>query len=275
MLFFVREPMATIGLILFSAIVLLAIFAPLISIEPEIDLGHRLMGPSLSAPLGTDRMGVDLLTSIIWGARSSLVIAIATVSICVAIGVPIGLVAGYYRHWFCESLMRVSDVALAVPEIMVAIAITQTLGPSISTVVIALSVTYWPFWARLVYAETKSMRNEIFIESAEALGVSPWRIMLLHILPGLTSSIVIRTSVGFGATILAASTLGCLGLGPPPPTPEWGRILSESRDYLPDAWWYPLAPGLAIFITVLGFYLFGDGLRKSLNPQLRLRSERW
>ncbi|NEK20338.1 ABC transporter permease subunit [Rhizobium leguminosarum] len=225
------------------------------------------MEPSYSAPFGTDRMGMDLFMSIIWGARSTLLMALSTVGFCILIGVPIGLVAGYYRNWICDALMRLSDIAMAVPEIMVAIAIAQTLGPSAGSVIFALSITYWPFWARLVYAETRSMRNEVFIESAQALGASPWRIMILHILPGLIPSIIVRTSVGIGATILSTVTLSCLGLGPPPPTPEWGRIISESRDYLPDAWWYPLAPGLAVFVTVLSFYLFGDGLRRAFSPR--------
>ncbi|TAZ01555.1 ABC transporter permease [Rhizobium leguminosarum] len=232
------------------------------------------MEPSYSAPFGTDRMGMDLFMSIIWGARSTLLMALSTVGFCILIGVPIGLVAGYYRNWICDALMRLSDIAMAVPEIMVAIAIAQTLGPSAGSVIFALSITYWPFWARLVYAETRSMRNEVFIESAQALGASPWRIMILHILPGLIPSIIVRTSVGIGATILSTVTLSCLGLGPPPPTPEWGRIISESRDYLPDAWWYPLAPGLAVFVTVLSFYLFGDGLRRAFSPRSYGRDSR-
>ena len=262
-----RDPLATSGFIMLSAIFLTAIFAPLVFPQPEIDLAQRLLEPSFSAPFGTDRMGVDLLSSVLWGARSTLQIALSTVAICVLIGVPIGLIAGYHRHWLGDSLMRVSDIALAVPEIMLAIAIAQALGPSSTSIVLALSMTYWPFWARLVYAETRSIRNEVYIEAAEALGASPSRIMILYILPGLTSSIAVRTTVGIGATILSAVTLSCLGLGPPPPTPEWGRIISESRDYLPDAWWYALAPGIAIFITVLSFFLFGDGLRRVLNKR--------
>ncbi|MGO7188321.1 ABC transporter permease [Rhizobium brockwellii] len=262
-----RDTLAVSGAILLSIILSLALLVPLISIEPEINLGKRLMEPSYSAPFGTDRMGTDLFMSVIWGARSTLLMALSTVSFCLLIGVPIGLIAGYYRNWFCDALMRLSDIAMAIPEIMVAIAIAQALGPSASSVIFALSVTYWPFWARLVYAETRSMRNEVFIESAQALGASPWRIMALHILPGLVPSIIVRTSVGIGATILSTVTLSCLGLGPPPPTPEWGRTISESREYLPEAWWYPLAPGLAVFFTVLAFYLFGDGVRRILSPR--------
>ncbi|MFI0843061.1 ABC transporter permease [Mesorhizobium sp. IMUNJ 23232] len=261
-----RDPVALLGLVLLALLVLVALSAPLLA-PAEFDIKQRLMPPSSGAPFGTDRMGSDIFTNVVFGARVTLLIASVTVTMGVLIGVPIGLVAGYYRNWISDALMRIADIALAVPQIVLAIAITQTLGPSIESVVLALSLTYWPFWTRLVYAETRSIRNEVFIESAVALGASPWRVMVLHILPAIASSIVVRTSIGVGATILAAATLGFLGLGAPPPTPEWGRMIAESRDYLPEAWWYPLAPGMAIFLTVLGFYLFGDGLRDILDPR--------
>ena len=266
----VRNRMALFGLVLLALLLLVALSAPLFATHPAgFNLAQRLMPPSSSALFGTDRMGSDIFTNVVFGARATLLIAIVTVGSAVLIGVPIGLVAGYYNNWISDALMRIADIALAVPQIILAIAITQTLGPSIQSVVLALSLTYWPFWTRLVYAETRSIRNEIFIESAVALGASPWRVMILHILPAIASSIVVRTSIGVGATIMAAATLGFLGLGAPPPTPEWGRMIAESRDYLPEAWWYPLAPGIAIFLTVLGFYLFGDGLRDILDPRTR------
>ncbi len=266
------DGMSLCGLILLLIILFVAVFAPLLVAPPQIEIARRLIEPSLSAPLGTDRMGSDLLASVIWGARSTLVIAIATSAVGLMVGVPVGLVAGYYNNWMCDYLMRVSDIFLALPQIMAAIAITQALGPSVGTVVIALSLTYWPFWARLVYGETRSVKNETFVQSAASLGASPYRIMVLHILPTIASSIVVRTSIGIGATILSAATLGFLGLGAPPPSPEWGRMIAESREYLPDAWWYPLAPGAAIFLTVLAFYLLGDGLRDVLDPRLDDRS---
>lgn len=267
---FARDRIALLGPILLTALVLVALLAPLLANYPaEFHLAQRLLPPSSGAPFGTDRMGSDIFASVVFGARATLLIASVTVALAVLIGVPIGLVAGYYRNGISDALMRIADIALAVPQIMLAIAITQTLGPSIKSIVLALSLTYWPFWTRLVYAETRSIRNEIFIEAAVALGASPGRVMVLHILPAIASSIVVRTSIGLGATIMASATLGFLGLGAPPPTPEWGRMIAESREYLPEAWWYPLAPGLAIFLTVLGFYLSGDGLRDILDPQTR------
>ena len=206
---------------------------------------------------------------LLFGARITIAIAVIAIGVSVLIGVPIGLLAGYYRNWFSDALMRVSDIFLAVPQIVLAIAIAQTLGPSIENVILALSATYWPFWARLVYAETRSTLNETYIEASVALGASPWRVMLLHVLPNISSSVIVRTTIGMGGTILTAAALGFLGLGPPAPSPEWGRTIAESREFLPEAWWYATAPGLAIFLVVMGFNLLGDGLRDILDPRTR------
>ncbi len=270
---FARDRGALAGSIILGLLVLAAILAPVLAPFPgdvvDFHLERRLMPPSPGAVLGTDRMGGDILSRLLFGARTTLALTGIVVGSALLIGVPVGLVAGYYRNWISEGLMRVSDIFLAVPQVVLAIAIGQTLGPSIENVVIALSLTYWPFWARLVYAETRSMRNETFVEAAEALGASSWRVLVLHILPNIASPIIVRTAIGMGATILTAATLGFLGLGVPPPAPEWGRMVAESREYLPDAWWYSLAPGCAIFLTVLGFNLLGDGLRDLFDARTR------
>ena len=145
----------------------------------------------------------------------------------------------------------------------------QTFRPSIRSVILALSITYWPWFTRIVYAETRSLKNTAFLEATEALGASKLRIMLLHALPNVSSSIIVRSSIGMGFTILTAATLGFLGVGAQPPTPEWGVTIAESRQYLPDAWWYAAFPGLAIFIVVMGFNMLGDGLRDILDPRIR------
>lgn len=270
---FARDRAALIGLSLLVLLVLAALFAPLLAPFPndvfDFHIGNRLQPPSATALFGTDRMGSDIFSRLLFGARITLMLAGIAVGSALIIGVPIGLVAGYYQNWISDALMRIAEIFLAVPQIVLAIAIAQTLGPSIENVILALSLTYWPFWARLVYAETRSVRNEVFVESAVALGASPWRVIVLHILPNIASPIIVRTSIGMGATILTAATLGFLGLGAPPPTPEWGRMIAESREFLPEAWWYALAPGIAIFLTVLGFNLFGDGLRDILDPRTR------
>lgn len=268
-----RDKTALLGAVLILTLIIAALFAPILATHPadvaEFHPAERLKGPSAAHYFGTDRMGSDIYSRLLFGARITIVIALIAVGTSVLIGVPIGLLAGYYRTWVSELLMRVSDIFLAVPQIVLAIAIAQTLGPSIENVILALSITYWPFWARLVYAETRSALNNTYVEASIALGASPARVLFLHVLPNISSSIIVRTTIGMGGTILTAAALGFLGLGPPPPTPEWGRTIAESREFLPDAWWYATAPGLAIFLVVMGFNLLGDGLRDILDPRTR------
>jgi peptide/nickel transport system permease protein len=268
-----RDRSALLGLIIIAALILAATFAyPLATFPQDITTYHvpnRLLPPSATHWFGTDRMGGDIYSRLLFGARLTIMIAVIATFVSVLIGVPVGLVAGYYTNRFSELLMRVSDVFLAVPQVVLAIAIAQTLGPAIQNVILALSLTYWPFWTRLVYAETRSVRNEVFVEAAVALGASPLRVMVLHVLPSIASSLIVRTTIGMGGAILVAAALGFLGLGPPPPTPEWGRMVADSRGFLPQAWWYATAPGVAILLVVMGFNLLGDGLRDALDPRLR------
>ena len=268
-----RDPSAAFGLAIIFGLILIAVLAPLLATHPDavwnMNPRDRLLPPSEWYLFGTDRMGADIYTRILYGARLTLLIAIVAVGAALLVGVPIGLVSGWTESWFGEALNRVSDVFLAIPQIVLAIAIAQTLGPSIENVILALSLTYWPWFTRLVHAEVRSLKNETFIEAAVALGVPGWRIVLFHVLPNVASPIIVRTSIGMGFTILTASALGFLGLGAPPPAPEWGRMISEAREFLPEAWWYALAPGLAIFLVVMGFNLLGDGLRDVLDPRLR------
>jgi peptide/nickel transport system permease protein len=264
---------AALGALLVLLLIVAAIAAPYLSTHPE-DIAEfhppdRLQGPTFAHFFGTDRMGSDIYSRLLYGARITIAIAVIAVGVSVLVGVPVGLLAGYYRNWASDALMRVSDIFLSVPQIVLAIAITQTLGPSLENVILALSATYWPFWARLVYAETRSALNETYVEASIALGVSPWRVMLLHVLPNISSSVIVRTTIGMGGTILTAAALGFLGLGPPAPSPEWGRMIAESREFLPEAWWYATAPGIAIFLVVMGFNLLGDGLRDILDPRIR------
>jgi peptide/nickel transport system permease protein len=268
-----RDRSALFGLLLIAGLVLSAVLAPVLATHPddvfELHPAERLRAPGAAHWLGTDRMGADVYSRLLFGARITILIGVIAVGASLLVGVPIGLLAGYHHGWLSDLLMRVSDIFLAVPQIVLAIAIAQTLGPSIENVILALSITYWPFWTRLVFAETRSLKNEVFIESAIALGASPLRIMTLHVLPNIASAIIVRTSIGMGATILTAAALGFLGLGAPPPAPEWGRMIAESREFLPEAWWYATAPGIAIFMVVMGFNLLGDGLRDFLDPRIR------
>jgi peptide/nickel transport system permease protein len=268
-----RDRSALLGLVLILGLVLSALLAPWLATHPddvfELHPAQRLRPPSAEHLLGTDRMGSDIYSRLLFGARTTIVIGLIAVGASLLIGVPIGLIAGHYHTWVSDALMRVSDIFLAVPQVVLAIAIAQTLGPSLPNVILALSVTYWPWFARLVYAETRALQKEVFIESTAAIGASPLRLVALHVLPSVASPIIVRTSIGMGFTILTAAALGFLGLGPPPPAPEWGRTIAEAREFLPDAWWYAAAPGLAIFLTVMGFNLLGDGLRDVLDPRIR------
>ena len=268
-----RDRSAFTGLLLILGLVLSALLAPWLATHPddvfELHPSQRLQAPSAQHLLGTDRMGSDIYSRLLFGARITILIGVIAVGASVIIGVPIGLVAGHYHTWVSDALMRVSDIFLAVPQVVLAIAIAQTLGPSLPNVILALSVTYWPWFARLVYAETRNLQKEVFVESTVAIGASPFRLVALHVLPNVASPIIVRASIGMGFTILTAAALGFLGLGPPPPAPEWGRTIAESREFLPASWWYAAAPGLAIFLTVMGFNLLGDGLRDVLDPRLR------
>ena len=236
----------------------------------EFNPPGRLQTPSIEHFFGTDRMGSDVYSRILFGARITIAIAVIAIGVSVLIGIPVGLVAGYYRNWTSDALMRISDIFLAVPQIVLAIAIAQTLGPSIENVILALSATYWPFWARLLSMRKPARPStKPYVEASIALGASPGRVMIFHVLPNISSSLIVRTTIGMGGTILTAATLGFLGLGPPAPSPEWGWTIAESREFLPEAWWYATAPGLAIFLVVMGFNLFGDGLRDILDPRTR------
>jgi peptide/nickel transport system permease protein len=268
-----EDRLAVLGLAIVLALALCALFAPWLATHPdavfEINPAQRLRPPGAEHLLGTDRLGADIYSRLLFGARITILIAVIAVGTAVAVGVPLGLLAGIRDGFICNLIMRSSDVFLAVPQIILAIAIAQTLGPSLPNVILALSATFWPWFTRLVYAETRALRKETFIEATIALGASPARVIWLHILPNIVSPIIVRITLGMGFTILTAAALGFLGLGAPPPTPEWGRTIAESREYLPEAWWYAAAPGLAIFLVVLGFNMLGDGLRDVMDPKTR------
>ena len=270
---FMRDRLAITGLGFIVCLILTTILAPYIATHPRdvfaVHPAERLQGPNAKHLFGTDDMGRDIFSRVIFGSRISLLIAIVAIGVALVIGVPIGLITGYYGNRVSELLMRISDIFLAVPQIILALALAAALGPSIQNVILALSFTYWPWFTRTVYAETRSLKNSIFIEATEALGIGTWRTILFHVLPNVSSSIIIRASLGMGYTILTASVLGFLGVGAQPPAPEWGVTIANSRRFLPDAWWYATFPGLAIFMVVMGFNMFGDGLRDILDPRIR------
>jgi peptide/nickel transport system permease protein len=271
---FLRDRLAVTGLLIILLLFALAALAPYIAPDPDavytIYPAKRHEPPSADYLFGTDQLGRDILSRIIFGSRITIVIAVIAVGSALAIGVPIGLLAGYYESWPGELLMRIADIFLSIPQFVLALALASALGPSIENAILALSITYWPWFSRLVYAETISLKHSTFIEATQALGAGAPRTIFLHILPNVLSPIIVRSTIGMGYTILTAAVLGFLGVGAQPPAPEWGLAISESRDFLPGAWWFATFPGLAIFLVVMAFNMFGDGLRDVLDPRLRI-----
>ncbi len=270
---FAGDVSAVIGLVIVLATILVAAVAP--SVAPYPDDAYeshplqRLQAPSRAFPFGTDNLGRDVFSRVLLGSRAALAVAVLVVSAAMVIGVPLGLVAGYHRGVVSDAIMRVTDVVLAVPQLILALALAQLLSPSLENAMLALTLTYWPFFTRIVYAEARRLRVSVFVEALQGLNASAFRIMFAHILPNAAPPIIIRATIGMGFTILSAAVLGFLGMGATPPDPEWGLTVAESRQYLPEAWWFATFPGVAIFLVVFGFNLLGDGLRDVVDPRLR------
>ncbi len=268
-----RDVPAMIGLAIVIAVLCLAILgswlAPFPGDAAASHLARRLKPPTTMYPFGTDNLGRDIFSRVILGARGVLLVALTVVSLAMAIGVPLGLVAGYRGGWVSEVIMRTTDAVLAIPQLVLALALAQLLTPSLESAMLALSLTYWPFFTRIVYAETRRLTSAVFIDALRGIGAGGTRILFLHILPNVMSPVIVRATIGLGFTILVAAVLGFLGMGATPPAPDWGLAIAESREYLPTAWWYATFPGLAILLTVMGFNLLGDGLRDLVDPRLR------
>ncbi len=269
----VQDRVAFAGFLIVFIVILVGIFAPFFAPFPgdvkAIHLSERLQKPTLKHLLGTDEFGRDILSRVIFGTRVSFTIALIAVGACLMIGIPIGLYAGFYENSLSSVFMRIGDIFLSVPQIVLALAFASALGRSMPNIILALSVTYWPWFSGIVFAETRKVKKSVFIEATVALGASSSRTIFRHVLPNVLSPIIIRSTVGMGYTILTAAALGFIGVGAPPPTPEWGIAIADARQYLPEAWWCATFPGLAIFLTVMGFNMLGDGLRDLLDPRLR------
>jgi peptide/nickel transport system permease protein len=268
---------ATAGFILLGLIAILGLLAPLLApADPgTVGLLQRLKPPvgldgALAAnPLGTDHLGRDLLSRLLYGARVSLIVGVVAVVGSGLIGVALGLVAGYYRGLLDDAIMRLADIQQSFPYLALAIAVVAVVGPGLQNLILVLAVTGWVLYARVVRAEVLSIREKEFIEAARAAGASDNRILMRHILPNVTSAIIIIATFNLAYFIIAEASVTFLGLGVDPATPSWGMMLSESRNYLQVAWWYPTFPGLALLLTVLAANLLGDGLRDLWDPRMR------
>jgi peptide/nickel transport system permease protein len=268
-----RDRAGAAGLLIIVLASAVAIAGPWIAPYPDdafnTDVMSRLEAPSAAHWMGTDDLGRDVLSRVILGTGSALLIAAGVVAASLAIGVPLGLWAGYRGGIAGNAIMRVTDIFLAVPSLILAIALAQLLHAGIDGAILALALSYWPHFCRSVYSETKAAKSATFVEALESLGAGAIRVIFLHILPNTASPIIVRSTVGMGFIIMTAAVLGFLGVGVPPPTPDWGAAIASSRDHLPEAWWLVTFPGLAIFLCVLGFNLLGDGLRDAIDPRLR------
>lgn len=266
-----RSPIALTGLVIIAIFFFIAVFGDMIApYNPyTIDLEIRFQPPSYEHLFGTDEFGRDIFSRVLSGAKYSIQTGIAVLAMAVPFGSVLGAAAGYFGGKYDEITMRVTDMFLAFPGLILAMAVAAALGPSLQNTMLALAIVWWPLYTRLVRGQALSVRENAYIEAAKSMGASHPRIILRHILPNCISPVIVAITMDMGMVIIWASGLSFLGFGAQPPSPEWGRMITEGRIYIFRAWWYTAFPGLAILLVVLGFNLFGDAIRDILDPRLR------
>jgi peptide/nickel transport system permease protein len=266
--------LSLVGLSLILFIFLMAIIGPFVVPYPQdaqgsVRVRERFQPPTAAHWFGTDELGRDIFSLVVIGSRTSLTVGVIVLLVATVIGILLGAPAGYFGGPANEIIMRFTDIFLAVPSLVLAIAIAAALGASIQNMMLAISLVWWPGYCRLVQAEVAARKQDLYVQAARASGASHGRIIFAHILPNITSPIIVKMSLDMGFAILTAAALGFVGVGVRPPTPEWGAMFSAARSYVPQYWWYPIFPGVALFITVFGFNLLGDGLRDVLDPRAK------
>lgn len=263
------NPLAMIGLFIIVAFVVLSLAAPLLApYDPSVqNLGNRLSAPTAAHWFGTDELGRDILSRILYGGRVTLGMVIAVVILVAPIGLFIGCIAGYFGGIVDTALMRVTDVFLAFPRLILALAFVAALKPGVESAVLAIALTAWPPYARLARAETMTLRKSDFIAAAKLTGASPFRIILRHIMPLCVPSVIVRITLDMSSIIITAASLGFLGMGAQPPSPEWGAMIATAKRFIFEQWWVATIPGIAIFLVSLAFNFLGDGLRDVLDPK--------
>ncbi len=270
---FFNSPLSIIGLLVMLFMTVIAIFAPYIAPYPEdagdaIHFGETFQAPSLKHPFGTDEVGRDIFSRVIFGSRLSLKVGGVVLTIALVVGIPLGLLAAYIGGVTETVIMRTTDIFLSIPPLVLALAVAAVFEPSLTNSMIAISFTWWPWYARLAYGEGLSIKEEDFVEVSESVGASKFHIMFREILPNMASALLVKGTLDMGYAILMGASLGFLGVGAQPPTPAWGTMISLGRRHLSQAWWLATFPGIAIFITVLGFNLLGDGLRDFFDVEV-------
>jgi peptide/nickel transport system permease protein len=229
----------------------------------------KLLAPSVEHYFGTDELGRDIFSRVLFGTRISLNTALLAVGISMLIGIPLGAIAGASEWYIDESIMRITDIFLSFPNLLLAIVIAATLGPSLQNAIVAIAVSWWPWYTRIVRGQAISLRERQFVKAAQAIGTPHYKIVFRHIIPNCVAPVIVQASMDVGGVILTIAALSFLGLGAQAPTPEWGLMINTSRTYFLTAWWYSFFPGMAIFVSVLVFNLLGDGLREVLDPKTR------
>jgi peptide/nickel transport system permease protein len=271
---FSRDWLAVVSLVLIVVAIVGAVFAPWLAPYPEQGEGvpsiaDKWQSPSREHLLGTDNLGRDVLSRILYGGRSSLSVGILVVIVAIVIGIPLGAIAGYFGGWIDDILMRITDVFLAFPPLLLAIAVAAALGPSFVNAMIAIAVTWWPWYARLVRAQTLSLRERYFVEAARSIGVSNASIIRFHVLPNILSPVLVQASMDIGSAILVGAAIAFVGLGVQPPTADWGKMISTGRVYFLERPWFAGSAGMAIFLVTLAFNLVGDAIRDAADPRTR------
>ncbi len=270
-----HDPLAVVGTVVLVVLVVVGVFGRWLAPYGvnDVDVANMLHGPSWSHLFGTDELGRDVLSRVLVAARVSLEVGVVSVGLALAVGVAIGLVAGYYRGWVDNVLMRCMDVLFAFPVLLLAVAIVAVLGPGLGTAMVAIGVVYAPIFARVTRASVLSVREQVYVRAATSIGASDLRIMRRHVLPNIAAPLIVQTSLSLAFAILSEAALSFLGLGVQPPSPSWGRMLFDGRGFVTDAWWLGVFPGVAILLTVLAFNLVGDALRDVLDPRQLTLSE--
>ncbi|MDH7484771.1 MAG: ABC transporter permease [Anaerolineae bacterium] len=267
-----RSTLSLVGLAIVLGLIVLAIFAPQIAPYPEdiatVHFERTFQPPGRQYLFGTDEVGRDVLSRVIFGTRISLSIGVAVLAIALAIGVPLGLIAGYVGGPVNTIIMRLTDIFLAIPPVVLAMAVSAVLTPTLENSIFAIAFSWWPWYTRLIQGQVLSIKEETFVEASRSAGANPLYITFKEILPNVLTILIVKVTLDIGYAVLTGAVLGFLGLGVRPPTPEWGTMASKGRLHLPTRWWLTTFPGLAIFVTVLGFNLLGDGLRDAFDVEL-------
>jgi peptide/nickel transport system permease protein len=271
---FRQSPLSGPGLVVVVLLVGIALVGPALAPFPQditgtVHTAMRFRGPDAAHWFGTNELGQDIFSLVLAGARISLLSGLAVVAIGALVGVLLGAVAGFFGGWLDEALMRLVDLVLTVPSLILAMAVAAALGPGIVNMVAAIALSWWPGYARLVRAEVIAAKGETFVVAATATGAGAARILWRHILPNILSPVIVKMSLDVGFAVLTVASLGFIGIGVRPPTPEWGTLLAVARGNIPDYWWTAIFPGLAIFVAVFAFNLLGDGIRDLLDPRGR------